>query len=1198
MRLFNLRSVALAFALALGFGCTWLAVDQAAYCQETTGGLQGTIKDPSGAVVPGAKVTVATATLVGVKTTTTDNAGYYHFANLPPGSYTITATASGFDTLKRTGIVLEVGHLPTVDLTLKVGTTTSVVEVTAEGAMIDETTTTTLTNIPQQALANLPHGTSYQSVIQFAPAARQEPLMGNTGSGNGSGGTSPGNGSNGGAFGFSIAGGADSENSYLVEGQETADIIGGFSHTNVPMDFIQEVQMKTSGVDAQYGGAMGGVVNVIMKKGTDAWHGSLFATFQDQAMNGSPRPTLRYDPSSSGTATEWGNIDPAAQIYQPVRPKASDFFPGFTAGGPLIGLLPSLFKVPGSAYNDLAKRIFFFGGFNPEFNAYERTLNYGPNGGKIPFSQNTHTDYAYARIDAEVTSKIRVFASWLAQDQKQWGESLPGSDSVNGLYNIVTDCSGVGSSISCGSNFIDPSTYSHTFGFGSPNTTMNFGADITLTNSLVSTTRFGYFFENYHDIGYPTNGVFYEFDSNGATATDTSGNPIATSAPELSQNNGFVSGAVSQNFTHFNASKATQFDEGIAWYHGGNHNTHNLMFGYQLHRNFNSINQGYSEPDVQIYPGTTQPYTPTDPNVGYKNCAAVEATTGYSKCVGTYGNVIVNDYGTSGKASALNHGFYVQDAWTVGGGLTVNAGLRIEREYLPAENQPATQKFTKPINFGWGSKIAPRIGVAWDVFRNGKMKIFGGYGKYYDQMKLNLAIGSYGGEIWEQCWYALMEPTYDNIDPAFNNTGQYCVGSTTSATANWASGSQPSGLVFLESQNNRANPTTCSTCTETEEGTAPGLKPYSQHDSTFGIDYQISTNTAFEARWDRRRLDSAIEDAAIYNPSVGETFVIINPGLGVDTTFNKYWTFLYGTPPDCVNSGPCPTAQQQSPAARSYDGVEFRIMKNISQHWMGMFSYTWSNFRGNYSGLTSSDLGDGGGGRNAPNNSRAFDEPYFQFNANGGSSSGLLPTDRPNALKGYAFYQLPWAKRFETDLGITQFAYSGTPLTSELNVGLNYPNGDLPVFPVDIVNRGKWIDVSQDPSTGAITTSAPYTRRTPWFTDSDLNLRQNIKISERSSLSFDATFTNVLNEHHVVENWQEIDSTYAANNYIDPGGYNLGAGLPFYTAATSKYDYTAEMNNGDYNGTGSGPITKDSMYGQPYGFQVPRTAILGAHITF
>jgi hypothetical protein len=402
---------------------------------------------------------------------------------------------------------------------------------------------------------------------------------------------------------------------------------------------------------------MGGVINVILEKGTDHWHGTVYTLFQDGAMNGSPAVRLRYDPTSAGTPTTWGQIDPAPQDYQPIRPHTSDLFPGFKAGGPLIGLLPDLFKISDSGYSRLEKHIFFFGGYNPEFNAYERTLNYGPYGGEIPFSQNTHTDYAYARIDAEVTSRIRLFASWVGQDQKQWGESIPLPDSVQGYYNPVTDCSGTGSSLKCGGNFISPSTYSHTFGYAAPNTILNFGADVTISNNLVSTTRFGYFFENYHDIGYPTGGVFYEFDTNGTTATDTNGTPIATSAPALAESNGYVSGALSQNFTHFNASKATQFDEGIAWFHSGRGGTHNVMFGYQLHRNYNAINQGYSEPDVQIYPGTTQPYTPNDPNVGIKNCASVEAITHYPKCNGTYGNVIVNDYGTTGVADALNHGF-------------------------------------------------------------------------------------------------------------------------------------------------------------------------------------------------------------------------------------------------------------------------------------------------------------------------------------------------------------------------------------------------------------------------------------------------------------------------------------------------------------------------------------------------------------
>jgi hypothetical protein len=577
--------------------------------------------------------------------------------------------------------------------------------------------------------------------------------------------------------------------------------------------------------------------------------------------------------------------------------------------------------------------------------------------------------------------------------------------------------------------------------------------------------------------------------------------------------------------------------------------------------------------------------------------SGVEAITGYPACTGTYGVININDYGTGGTATALNHGFFAQDAWTIGHGITVNAGLRVEREYLPAENQPITQKITRPINFGWGDKIAPRIGGAWDVFKDGKMKVFGGYGEFYDQMKLNLAIGSYGGEIWEECWFALMQPSLAGITPAFNSVGSYCIGSGSSPVVNWAGGTAPSSssLIFLEGQNNRANPTTCSTCSVTEEGTAPGMKPYAQHDSSFGVDYQIKPNLAFEARWDRRRLDHAIEDSAIFNPSVGETFVIVNPGQGVNSTFNGFWNFLYGVPPDCVNNT-CPAQQTVIPAARSYDGLEFRLTKGVAQHWMGMFSYTWSTFRGNYAGLTSSDLGDGGGGRNAPNNSRAFDEPYFSWNANGGSSSGLLATDRPNALKGYVYYQLPWLKNFATDFGVFQSAYSGTPLTSELDVGYSYAG--QPAFPTDIVNRGKWIDVTQNATTGAITTSAPYTKRTPWYTDTDFNFKQSVKLGESKTLSFDATFANVLNQHTVVAFWQNIDSDYTGSNFIAPNGLFIGNGLNFYSAAMSKYNYTAAMNNGAQNGTGTGPITVNSWYGKPYEYQQARNIRLGLHITF
>ena len=215
-------------------------------------------------------------------------------------------------------------------------------------------------------------------------------------------------------------------------------------------------------------------------------------------------------------------------------------------------------------------------------------------------------------------------------------------------------------------------------------------------------------------------------------------------------------------------------------------------------------------------------------------------------------------------------------------------------------------------------------------------------------------------------------------------------------------------MTFIENVNNRTFPTTCSTCQLTSSGVVPGLKPFSQHSAVGGIDYQLARTLALEVRYDRTRLDHAIEDSAIFSNG-NETFVIGNPGEGVESTYTSFYNFLYqpNLDPSFVRpacSGTSCVPEHLFPAVRSYDGVEFRLTKTSSSHFAGMFSYTYSKLRGNYTGLTSSDISDGQqGGRSSPNNSRAFDEPYFQYNSFGGSSSGLLPTDRPNTFKGYGY---------------------------------------------------------------------------------------------------------------------------------------------------------------------------------------------------
>jgi len=1134
----RLTTIGKLLSLLLLFGMAVIVLGQ-----ETTGALQGTVKDPSGAVVTNAKVSVTSPTLVGGMSTETDSKGYYHLSNLPPGLYVVTVDAKGFQTLKRTDLRIEVGHVPSLDLSLSMGSQATVVEVTSATPQIDVTTTTTNTNITEDVVQNIPHGTSFQSAIQFAPSARNEPLEGMSmfSIGNGNGATSPGSGSNGNAFGYSIAGGADSENSYLVEGQETAELIGGYSHTNVPFDFIQEMVMDTSGIQAEHGGALGGVINVILDKGSNQIHGAAWMMAGTDMFNGSPRAETRYDPNNVGFNAK---TDATWQQYQPQKYHTSDMFPGVRVGLPI-----------------LKDKLFLFAAFSPEWSNEERKVTYNPAfaasnfpgiTGSRKFAQNTHTYYANVRLDAAVGSKIHLFGSVLDQGQRQVGESLPNGDDVNGLFNVSAS--------------VNPIAFEHSLGYSAPNSTYNAGLDFTVSNSLVLTSRFGYFFANYHDFGYPTTGAIDSWFGSGVGGKDTNGAPLPA---DLQQVNGYFNIPNSQTYTLKDADKRTQFDQDAAWYKSGWAGTHNIKFGYQFNRSNNDIYQRWNAPEVEIFPGSTESYSAAG-STGAANCATLATTNALGNCSGKYGYVIIQDYGTQGVATSYDNAIFGQDSWTIGKGLTVNYGLRVEEENVPSENNAAGLP-SKPIDFGWGDKIAPRVGFAWDPKQNGKSKLFGSYGSFTDMMKLNVAIGSFGGQYWQNCAYALNTDPLSNFLPVFDSSFRYCY----AASANFSGGAAPAGDTFIESLNNRGT-----------EGVTPDLKPYRQHESVLGYDYQVTRTLAFEARWDRRRLDHVIEDAALYDSSGNETFTIVNPGEGLNS-FNASCQTAGIDPYTKHHYTACPPSIT---AARSYDGLELRLSKAMSNHWSGLFSYTYSNFRGNYNGLTSSDEADGGGGRNAPNNSRAFDESYFQFNAYGGSSSGKLPLDRPNALKGYAYYTFDEGHKSNTVIGLFQDVYSGTPQTSFVNVGYSIAGGgNFGQFAVNPEGRGKWVDISQNSTTGTITTGNAYTKRTPMFTQTDVNIKQTFKIKDSQEVSVDATFTNALNQHEIVAYYGSVDTAYVPD-FLTPGGLPFYYGGESYSLYEHSYPWKTLLNTDG--------VTINSQYGKPYEFQAARNIRLQLHYTF
>ena len=174
-----------------------------------------------------------------------------------------------------------------------------------------------------------------------------------------------------------------------------------------------------------------------------------------------------------------------------------------------------------------------------------------------------------------------------------------------------------------------------------------------------------------------------------------------------------------------------------------------------------------------------------------------------------------------------------------------------------------------------------------------------------------------------------------------------------------------------------------------------------------------------------------------------------------------------------------------------------------------------------------------------------------------------------------------------------------------MDSGLSYN-----AFPVQAFARGVWADITQNPTTGAVAVGTPYTNRNPWYIQSDLQAKESFKINDKESVEFSSTFTNALNQHVVTAVNEQVDSPYAGNQFIEPGGFNVGEGTAFYAAAMNPSRYSlADMLNGLNVGGGlpgdsgalnsnGGPITISSLYGKPLHYQIPRTIRLSINFTF
>lgn len=888
-----------------------------AFAQETTGGIQGQVTDPSGAAVVGAKVEISGGALPRAIELTTDSTGSFQLPQVPVGSYVVTVSMAGFSTVKKTDTPVVIGKSTRIDFKLEVGKVTESVVVAADAVMVDTTSSASAVNVDKSFFDLIPKGRSFYDLINIAPGARNEGKSG----------------------GYQVDGASGSENTYYLDGMEVTNVqTGVLSNQNkVPVEMVQQVQIKNGVMEAQYGGAMGGVINAVVRSGSNEWHGQGGFYFNNDSMAARPRPTLQINPEDQS--------EPRTQVryFQNKMDDYSTWNPVFNIGGPI-----------------LKNKLFYFGGFAPTRTITNRTVTFLSNKQTGNFSRKDMQHYVTNKVDFAPFSKLRMNVGWIWNPTYVKG-LLPARDGTDSPTNPFKD-----------------------LGEYSAGNILNGQVDYLATSKLILSFRGGYnYYNNTNAYAIPNATAIYYSNDNRGSALNI---PTDLRAPA-----GWVVQAVAKN--DYNIYKRVNLNADAS-YLANWFGQHNIKAGWQTNRLSNSVRQlTYPNGYYRYYWGQTYA------------CVTSQCSGRQS---GPFGYYRYRVYGTFGDASSDNQGIFFQDNWRVNKHLTLNLGLRTEREFLPSFSIAGQTTAAPPIEFGWSKKISPRIGGAFDPKGDGKMRIYASWGQFYDVMKYEMPRGSFGGDIWWDYFYSLDDPSWVRTNQGVPSDPRKLQGKFFEAI-NWRIPS-----------NDPANPTV-----------DKNLEPMKQRMLDIGYDYSISPTLVASVRYTNRRLVRTIEDVGTLGPD-GEIYYIANPGQGIVAN-PKTWEAGIPTTPK---------------AKRNYDAVEFRLDKRFAKNYQYAVSYTWSRSFGNYSGLASSDED----GRTSPNVNRYFDLPWLGYTEKGVMAEGRLATDRPHTLKFFGGYTQ------KSLLGNTTISpniqlYSGTPLTTEANVisttpAYVYGRGDMGRTPV------------------------------------------------------------------------------------------------------------------------------------------------------
>ncbi|MBW4039676.1 MAG: TonB-dependent receptor [Acidobacteria bacterium] len=731
------------------FAAIFALAIQSAHAVDTNGRIIGKVTDPTGALVPGAQIT-ATNLLTGVKyTTVSQKDGGYFFAQLPIGTYSITATAHGFKAFQATGMQLKIDQEYNEPVQFTAGSENETVSVSADSIQVN-TTDSQLNNVVQSdqmvELPDISRGFTQYELIEPGVQASSDRFGG-----------------------FSADGGQTQQSSYLINGADANDLPLNTVGLNPNLDAIGQFNLVTGPLNAEYDRNSGGIVNATLKQGTNQFHGDAFEFYRDTFLN-----TGNYFANVAATPTtpQHKLVTPYHQnifggtiggpilkdklfffgAYQGIRqsvpnnnqsalgtisPSSTVFTQGQLAGdfssdinGSVLGYtfstapIPGTLNIPGcpggttwAACAASNGGVFPISTFNPISSSlvskYMPAANQGSNSYVFNNVQTSSTNQYIGRVDFDPNPKNQFYFIWINEKLTELstapftGATLPGFGEIDG------------------------------------HTDNQFTFDYVRQLSPTAVNDFAVHYTRFNDISVQPQNVV---DPASLGFSIHPENVTAESVPLI--NTGDFALGFSNNGPQNRIDQTYQIDDSFSKTFGN----HSLKFGYDGQR-FNVSNPFSSNNNGTFGYAAGSAYGSGDPDLDF----LLGNPSSYAQ--GT---------GATIQAYAFLNYFYAQDAWKVTNSLTVNYGLGYQID-TPLHNQqyggeaitcfiPGQQSTVFPnapvgVNYPGDpgctnsaqaytryTDLGPRLGFAWapDLGRlsagnSGKFSIRGGFGIYYDR---------------------------------------------------------------------------------------------------------------------------------------------------------------------------------------------------------------------------------------------------------------------------------------------------------------------------------------------------------------------------------------------------------------------------------------------------------------------------------